>query len=196
MRGEQIDQSGVGPRFRCRWQHPGRGQSRRAVLRSGLLRTGSRAVVAPRLEMACRFEEIPQPGDFVEYEILDQSVIVVRPTIAVRAYYNVCRHRGVRLVGAAGRVGVRLPVPWLVLEPRRQEHLRAALRGVRRAQLGRRRHRSRAGAVRGVGRMRVDQPRRQRPAAAGVHRAVRHDARRVEGRSRCARSGGSHAGCR
>ncbi len=33
----------------------------------------------PRVwQMACRLEEIPEPGDFAEYEILDQSVIVVR----------------------------------------------------------------------------------------------------------------------
>ena len=33
----------------------------------------------PRVwQMACRLEEIPNPGDFVEYEILDQSIIVVR----------------------------------------------------------------------------------------------------------------------
>ena len=33
----------------------------------------------PRVwQMACRLEEIPKPGDFVEYEILDQSIIVVR----------------------------------------------------------------------------------------------------------------------
>ena len=33
----------------------------------------------PRVwQMACRLEEIPQPYDFAEYEILDQSVIVVR----------------------------------------------------------------------------------------------------------------------
>ena len=33
----------------------------------------------PRVwQMACRLEEIPEPGDFVEYEILDQSVVVVR----------------------------------------------------------------------------------------------------------------------
>ena len=29
-------------------------------------------------QMACRLEEIPHPHDFVEYEILDQSIIVVR----------------------------------------------------------------------------------------------------------------------
>src|ERR1700683_3827646 len=33
----------------------------------------------PRVwQMACRLEEIPGVGDFVEYEILDQSVILVR----------------------------------------------------------------------------------------------------------------------
>ena len=33
----------------------------------------------PRVwQMACRLEEIPAPGDFTEYEILDQSIIVVR----------------------------------------------------------------------------------------------------------------------
>ena len=43
------------------------------------------------------------------------------------------------------------------------------------------RHRPRAGAVRDVGRLRVDQPRRRRAAAAAVPRAGRHDPRRVEG---------------
>ena len=33
----------------------------------------------PRVwQMACRLEEIPQPRDFVEYEFLDQSVVVLR----------------------------------------------------------------------------------------------------------------------
>ena len=33
----------------------------------------------PRVwQMACRLEDIAKPGDYVEYEILDQSVIVVR----------------------------------------------------------------------------------------------------------------------
>ena len=54
----------------------------------------------PRVwQMACRLEEIPEPGDVVEYEILDQSVIVLRGgDREVRAFHNVCRHRGVKLV--------------------------------------------------------------------------------------------------
>ena len=58
----------------------------------------------PRVwQMACRLEEIPQPGDFVEYQILDQSVIVVRTDdMEVKAYYNACRHRAVKLVDDVG----------------------------------------------------------------------------------------------
>ena len=54
-------------------------------------------------QLACRLEEIPGPRDFAEYQILDQSVIVVRgDDLVVRAFQNSCRHRGVRLVGGAG----------------------------------------------------------------------------------------------
>jgi phenylpropionate dioxygenase-like ring-hydroxylating dioxygenase large terminal subunit len=58
----------------------------------------------PRVwQMACRLEEIPQPHDFVEYEFLDQSVVVLRTDDAgVRAFQNACRHRGVRLVEDRG----------------------------------------------------------------------------------------------
>lgn len=58
----------------------------------------------PRVwQMACRLEEIPEPGDFVEYEINDQSIVVVRDDeMAVKAYENACRHRGVKLVEDRG----------------------------------------------------------------------------------------------
>ena len=58
----------------------------------------------PRVwQMACRLEEIPKPGDFVEYEILNESIIVVRvDSESVRAYHNACRHRGVKLVEGNG----------------------------------------------------------------------------------------------
>ncbi|HEV2308994.1 MAG TPA: aromatic ring-hydroxylating dioxygenase subunit alpha [Acidimicrobiia bacterium] len=54
----------------------------------------------PRVwQMACRLEEIPAPHDVVEYEFLDQSVIVLRTAdLGVRAFQNACRHRGVKLV--------------------------------------------------------------------------------------------------
>ena len=58
----------------------------------------------PRVwQMACRLEEIPEPGDFAEYEFLDQSIVVVRTnTREVKAYYNACRHRAVKLIEGHG----------------------------------------------------------------------------------------------
>jgi phenylpropionate dioxygenase-like ring-hydroxylating dioxygenase large terminal subunit len=58
----------------------------------------------PRVwQMACRLEELPDAGDFVEYRILDQSVIVVRgEDLEVRAFQNACRHRGVQVVQGRG----------------------------------------------------------------------------------------------
>jgi phenylpropionate dioxygenase-like ring-hydroxylating dioxygenase large terminal subunit len=58
----------------------------------------------PRVwQMACRLEEIPRPHDFVEYQILDQSIVVVRTEdLDVRAFQNTCRHRGVRVAEGRG----------------------------------------------------------------------------------------------
>jgi phenylpropionate dioxygenase-like ring-hydroxylating dioxygenase large terminal subunit len=58
----------------------------------------------PRVwQMACRLEEIPLAHDFVTYEFLDQSIVVVRSEdLGVRAFQNACRHRGVKLVPPRG----------------------------------------------------------------------------------------------
>lgn len=57
----------------------------------------------PRVwQMACRLEEIPEVGDYVEYSILDKSVILVRARDGVKAFHNACRHRGVRFVNGPG----------------------------------------------------------------------------------------------
>lgn len=58
----------------------------------------------PRVwQMACRLEEIPQARDFVEYELLDQSIVVLRTDdMGVRAFQNACRHRGVKVAEGAG----------------------------------------------------------------------------------------------
>ena len=53
-------------------------------------------------QMACRLEEIPNVGDYVEYSLLDKSVIIVRTKSGVKAFHNACRHRGVRLATGPG----------------------------------------------------------------------------------------------
>lgn len=60
----------------------------------------------PRVwQWACRLEEIPGVGDYVVYDITDQSVIVVRTGDAeVKAFHNVCPHRGRRLLSGKGHI--------------------------------------------------------------------------------------------
>src|SRR5579864_7540557 len=53
-------------------------------------------------QMACRLEEIPEIGDWVEYQILDKSVLVIRTRSGIKAFHNACRHRGVRLGTGVG----------------------------------------------------------------------------------------------
>jgi phenylpropionate dioxygenase-like ring-hydroxylating dioxygenase large terminal subunit len=60
-------------------------------------------------QMACRVEEIPRVGDFVEYGIGSQSVLIVRESaVSIRAFRNTCLHRGTRLCAGAGNAGDEL----------------------------------------------------------------------------------------
>ncbi|MDA0339726.1 MAG: aromatic ring-hydroxylating dioxygenase subunit alpha [Proteobacteria bacterium] len=56
-------------------------------------------------QIACRLEEIPEVGDYVTYDIVDDSVVVVRTAEdEIKAYHNVCPHRGRRLADGCGTV--------------------------------------------------------------------------------------------
>ena len=50
-------------------------------------------------QQAGRLEEIPDVGSYLTYDIHDDSVLIVRSAPdSIRAFYNVCSHRGRRLV--------------------------------------------------------------------------------------------------
>ncbi len=54
---------------------------------------------------ACRVEEIAEVGDYVTYDIMDDTILIVRSgPEEIRAFYNVCAHRGRRLVDGCGHV--------------------------------------------------------------------------------------------
>jgi nitrite reductase/ring-hydroxylating ferredoxin subunit len=53
-------------------------------------------------QMACRLEQIPNVGDFIEYSNLGKSVVIVRTKDGVKAFHNACRHRGVQLAEGHG----------------------------------------------------------------------------------------------
>src|SRR5438309_6571007 len=58
----------------------------------------------PRVwQVACREEELADVGDYVDYVIGDQSILVVRAAPdTVKAYFNTCLHRGTRLGEGCG----------------------------------------------------------------------------------------------
>ena len=46
-----------------------------------------------------RVEEIPEVGNYITYQILDDSILIVRSAPdTIKAFYNVCSHRGRRLI--------------------------------------------------------------------------------------------------
>lgn len=56
-------------------------------------------------QMACHESNIPEPNDYITYEIGGRSWIVVRQKDgSIRAYVNACLHRGMQLVEGSGRL--------------------------------------------------------------------------------------------
>jgi nitrite reductase/ring-hydroxylating ferredoxin subunit len=54
-------------------------------------------------QIACREEELLHPGDYVEYGIGDESIVLIRgDDMQIRAFHNSCLHRGTRLTTGAG----------------------------------------------------------------------------------------------
>lgn len=66
----------------------------------------------PRVwQLACNVAQVPEVGDFYEYRIADQSILVVRSgPDEVRAFHNTCLHRGMRLKeGSGNATEIRCP---------------------------------------------------------------------------------------
>jgi Rieske 2Fe-2S family protein len=64
-------------------------------------------------QMACRLEEIPRPGDYCEYQIGTQSILVVREDEdTVRAFRNTCPHRATRIRSGMGNTDDELRCPF------------------------------------------------------------------------------------
>lgn len=54
-------------------------------------------------QMACRQEDIPNVGDYTVYDIVRDSIVVIRVAPdRIKAYHNACLHRGTQLCSGAG----------------------------------------------------------------------------------------------
>ncbi len=51
-------------------------------------------------QLACHQSDIPEPGDFQCFDMVGERAVIVRGKDgAIRAFHNLCRHRGSRVVG-------------------------------------------------------------------------------------------------
>lgn len=66
----------------------------------------------PRVwQLVCHEDQIPQVGDYLEYTIVDTSLLVIRSAEdEINVFHNVCRHRGMQLKSGRGTaVELRCP---------------------------------------------------------------------------------------
>ena len=70
-------------------------------------------ILKPSWQVACHVSQIPRAGDYVTFELANDSVIVLRDANgAIRAFANTCRHRGTRLLEGAGHCPGRITCPY------------------------------------------------------------------------------------
>lgn len=72
-----------------------------------------RRIFRPSWQIVCHRSDIPSPGDFHRIDYIGESVIVMRGEDGlIRAFANVCRHRGARLVDALSGCAKKLTCPY------------------------------------------------------------------------------------
>ncbi len=70
-------------------------------------------VIRPAWQIVCHSSEIPSPGDWRTLDYLGESIIVIRGSDgSIRAFANICRHRGSRLVDGVQGCARRLVCPY------------------------------------------------------------------------------------
>jgi len=56
--------------------------------------------------MACREEDLPEKGSYYVFDVVRDSILLVRQASGeIKAYHNVCQHRGRRLKDGCGQIG-------------------------------------------------------------------------------------------
>jgi len=60
-------------------------------------------IFLPSWQIVCHVNSIPKSGDYVTFDLGPESVLVLRDRDGtIKAYHNVCRHRGARLLDGSG----------------------------------------------------------------------------------------------
>ena len=70
-------------------------------------------VLKPSWQIVCHVNSIPNAGDYETFDLGSESVMVLRDRDgSIRAFHNVCRHRGARLLDGAGNCAAAITCPY------------------------------------------------------------------------------------
>src|SRR5215831_10918439 len=70
-------------------------------------------ILKPSWQVVCHVNSIPNPGDYVTLEFGPNSVVALRTSQGtIRAFHNVCRHRGARILDGAGNCPGAITCPY------------------------------------------------------------------------------------
>src|ERR1700683_731343 len=70
-------------------------------------------LLKPSWQIVCHVNSIAKPGDFVTLDMGPDSVVAVRTSQGeIRAYHNVCRHRGARILEGEGNCPGAISCPY------------------------------------------------------------------------------------
>src|SRR5258708_7323075 len=72
-----------------------------------LARLERERILMPSWQIVCHLNPMPRAGDYHTFDLGPESVLVVRDRGgSIRAFHNVCRHRGARLLDGAGNCAI------------------------------------------------------------------------------------------
>ncbi|HLN50300.1 MAG TPA: aromatic ring-hydroxylating dioxygenase subunit alpha [Steroidobacteraceae bacterium] len=70
-------------------------------------------VLMPSWQIVCHVNSIPRAGDYVTFDLGPESVLVLKDRDgSIRAFHNVCRHRGARLLDGSGNCPATITCPY------------------------------------------------------------------------------------
>ncbi len=70
-------------------------------------------ILMPSWQIVCHINSIPKTGDYETFDLGPESVLVLRDREgSIKAFHNVCRHRGARLLDGAGTCPATITCPY------------------------------------------------------------------------------------
>lgn len=70
-------------------------------------------VLEPSWQIVCHANAIPKPGDFATFDLGPNGVVALRDSQGgIRAFHNVCRHRGARILEGSGHCPGAIVCPY------------------------------------------------------------------------------------